>query len=135
MTSLTEFLFPAPARRRPLDIIGWWEKRRLAYNVFVGSAGLLSLGIMSVISLILPMGGQGFFIPWQPVVAFGVMANIFYLLGPAAELLIHRLFRGEILPTGPALYRMGLTFSVGLALFPALLMMVILVIQLVMTVF
>ena len=135
MNSLTEFLFPAPARRRTIDIIGWWEKRRLPYNLIVGSAGLVSLGVMSVISLLLPMGGQGFFIPWQPIVAFGVMANVFYLLGPAAELLIHRLFRGEILPTGPALYRMGLTFSVGLALFPALLMMVILVVQVVVMMF
>ena len=30
------------------------------------------------------------------------------------------MWKGEVLPTGPALYRMGLTFSVGLALFPTL---------------
>ena len=32
--------------------------------------------------------------------------------------------RGLLLPVGPALYRIGLTFSVGLALFPLLIMMI-----------
>lgn len=33
-----------------------------------------------------------------------------------------------MLPVGPSLYRMGLTFSVGLALFPTLIMMIALVV-------
>ncbi len=39
MTELTEFLFPAPARRSVSGIVRWWESRRLAYNVLVGGAG------------------------------------------------------------------------------------------------
>ena len=48
-------------------------------------------------------------------------ANICYLCGPATELLIEKLWGPRVLPTGPMLFRVGLTFSVGLALFPALL--------------
>jgi hypothetical protein len=53
-------------------------------------------------------------------VVFGVLANLFYLLGPATEIGIEKLGRGRILPTGPTLYRMGLTFSVGLTLLPTM---------------
>ena len=119
MGALTEFLYPAPARRTARSIIAWWEKRRLAYNLFVGSAGVVSVAVASLFALLPPGGGLDF-PPLVVFLVFGVMANVCYLLGPAAELLIEKLFGGKVLPTGPALYRMGLTFSVGLALFPAL---------------
>ena len=35
MSAITEFLFPAPAKRTVGGIVTWWEKRRLAYNVVV----------------------------------------------------------------------------------------------------
>ena len=43
------------------------------------------------------------------------MANDILVL---AEYFLHRIFGPKLLPTGPALYRMGLTFSVGLTLIP-----------------
>ncbi len=61
---------------------------------------------------------------WLPILVFGVMANVCYLLGPTAELLIEKLWSPKVLPTGPALFRIGLTFSVGLALFPTLLVVI-----------
>lgn len=130
MTELTEFLFPAPARRTVGGIVRWWESRRLAYNLFVGGAGLLSLGIMKLIALV-PPGLAGARAPWQGVVVFGVMANVCYLLGPTIELALQKLWGEKLLPVGPALFRIGLTFSVGLALFPALLFMIAWVIQVV----
>ena len=57
---------------------------------------------------------------WAPIVGFGLMANVCYFLGPLAEITVEKLSGGKILPTGPALYRMGLTFSVGLTLLPTL---------------
>ncbi len=61
MTELTEFLFPAPARRTVGGIVRWWESRRLAYNLFVGGAGLLSLGAINLITLIPPGFTEGGF--------------------------------------------------------------------------
>lgn len=130
MTALTEFLYPTPAKRTVGGIVRWWEARRLKYNLVVGGAGLLSLGAMTVVSLI-PPGIPGFFIAWQPIVVFGVMANVCYLLGPTVEVLVEKLFRGHILPVGPSLFRMGLTFSVGLALFPTLLITIVWILRLV----
>ena len=130
MTELTEFLFPAPARRTVGGIVRWWESRRLAYNVFVGGAGLLSLGAIKLITPP-PPGLPGARVPWLAVVVFGVMANVCFLLGPAIEIALQKLWGEKLLPVGPALFRMGLTFSVGLALFPTLLYMIAWVVQVV----
>ena len=123
MTELTEFLFPAPARRSVGGIVRWWESRRLAYNAFVGAAGLVSLGVVNLISLVSdfpPVDGQ-----WIAVAVFGVMANVCYLMGPTVEVAAQKLWGERLLPVGPTLFRMGLTFSVGLALFPALLISIV----------
>lgn len=134
MNSLTEFLFPAPAPRRTGAIIGWWERRRPAYNLWVGSAGLVSVGALfahallfgDTIQLAPPLIGSA---------VFGVMANVCYLLGPACEILIEKLWGRRVLPTGPTLFRMGLTFSVGLALFPSLLITILTVVRTIAIVF
>ena len=133
MTELTEFLFPAPARRSVGGIVRWWESRRLAYNVFVGGAGLVSLGVVNLITMVAgveSIDGQGI-----AVVVFGVMANICYLLGPTVEIALQKLWGRRLLPVGPSLFRMGLTFSVGLALFPALLVSLIWVVKIVIGLF
>lgn len=120
MSAVVEFLFPAPAPRRVGGIIRWWESRRLQYNLIVGSSGLLSLGAVRVLAGLPP---DPISIPyiWGPVAAVALMANACYLLGPTVEIGIEKLFGGKVLPTGPVLYRMGLTFSVGLTLLPTLL--------------
>jgi len=119
MSSLAEFLYPAPAPRSVGKIIGWWERRRLFYNAAVGAAGLVSLTAVTTVAAI--AGGEPGPMILLPAAVFGVMANVCYLLGPAAEILAHMLWGRTVLPLGPALYRIGLTFSVGLALFPTLL--------------
>lgn len=120
MHALTEFLFAAPAPRSTPAIIAWWERRRLAYNAWVGGAGLVSLGTVGLFNAL--VGGEGMF-PEALVLAavFGGMANLCYCFGPATEILFEKLWGRRVLPAGPTLYRMGLTFSVGLALLPTLL--------------
>ena len=118
MTALTDFLFPAPAPRRAPAIIAWWERRRLHYNAFVGAAGLFSLVVTRIVTLLPP--GSSEMPPLVLVVVFGVLANVCYTVGPAAEVVINRVWGDKTLPPGPMLYRMGLTFSVGLALLPTI---------------
>jgi hypothetical protein len=132
MGALTGLLFPPPARRSPASILKWWERRRPAYNVAVGAAGAFSLLAMTGIMRIPPHPFEmrtG--VPWQTVVAFGVLANVCYLLGPTVEILAHKLWGSSVLPIGPALYRMGLTFTVGLALLPTLLAIIQLMVRIV----
>jgi hypothetical protein len=133
MNNLTEFLFAAPASRSTPAVIAWWERRRLAYNACVGTAGLVSLGTVGLFNTL--TGGDAMF-PEALIVAavFGGAANLCYFFGPAAELLVEKLWGRRVLPTGPMLYRMGLTFSVGLALFPTLLTVMLAVARVVLAV-
>jgi hypothetical protein len=119
MSELVEFLYPAPARRTAGGIVRWWERRRLPFNLFVGGAGLLTLSYVELLEIVV----------WRsplepavllPIAAFAVGANVCYALGPMIEIAAEELFGRRLLPVGPALYRMGLTFSVGLALLPSL---------------
>jgi len=61
---------------------------------------------------------------WPPIVIFGVAANACYLFGPITEILISKMWGNQLLATGTVLYRIGLTFSVGLALLPTLIISV-----------
>ncbi len=137
MSALTEFLFPAPARRTMGSIVGWWESRRLKYNALVGGAGVVSLGIVTVVGHLPPnpLPGVGLLPPWQGIVMFGALANVCYSLGPAVEVVVDKLWGRQVLPVGPSLFRMGLTFSVGLALLPALLFLFQWVLRIVLAVF
>ena len=63
------------------------------------------------------------------------MANACYLLGPTVAIALQKLWGDKLLPVGPTLFRMGLTFSVGLALFPALLVSIFWVARVVLSLF
>lgn len=111
-TALVRFLFPKPAERRTASIFGWWERRRLPYNLIVGASGMLTLGLAGLLSLLPPNPSLiGF--AWGPIVATGVFANVCYTLGPIAEVAAEKLFKGRLLPIGPTLFRSGLVLSVG----------------------
>lgn len=118
MSALTRILFPLPDyRRTPLTLLRWWESRRLTYNVAVGGAGLLSLAVIGFFSVLPPrLPGPGF--PWQGVVVYAVLANLGYSLGWAVEVGMRALWKERAPDAGPAMFRQGLTFAVGLSLLP-----------------
>jgi len=123
-TSIGDFLYPPPAERRVGAIIRWWESRRPAFNLIVGGSGLLAITFAAVGS-VLPPNAPGFRIIFLPVILYGVLANICYSLGPAIEILLDKIWGRDVLPAGPALFRAGLTFSVGLTLvFPTIIVIV-----------
>ena len=117
MPTLAEFLYPAPAERSLGGIVRWWEARRLPYNLIVGASGVFALGVIRLISW-LPPEPRPAFVPGDAILVFGLLANVCYLLGPAVEAAANSLWGRSVLPIGPALFRMGLTFSVGLTLLP-----------------
>lgn len=117
---LGEILFPpAESRRNALSILSWWEARRGTYNLIVGGTGLFTLLVVRLISWVPPFVNFPF--DWRPVVAFGVLANVCYTFGWAIESAARRVWGDKCPPFGPALFRQGLAFSVGLALLPILL--------------
>jgi hypothetical protein len=116
---VSEVLFPLPAiRRTPIGILMWWESRRLIYNVIVGATGLISLGVIGAISMIPPGLGPKPLPPLIAILAYGALANICYTAGPTVEIALQSLWKDKVLPVGPALFRQGIAFSVGLTLLP-----------------
>ena len=122
LSSFVDFFYPLPAKRRtPGAVFQWWEERRVAYNLIVGATGCATIAICSVL-LSIPgtFGGPGppFVALLGVAVVYGVLANLCYLLGPLTELLMYRVWGDQAPRAGPALFRQGLIFSVGLTLFP-----------------
>ena len=116
MAALASVLFPEPSlRRSPGAVIGWWERRRPLFNLVVGATGLVTLSVLG-----LAAGGVIFAQPglWLGVTAYGVAANVCYSFGAPLELLLERWLGRETYGLGPALFRYGLVYSVGLTLFP-----------------
>ncbi len=118
MSALVRLLYPVPApSRSAAAIIGWWERRRLRFNLIVGAAGFFSIGIINLV-LALPPNPELAGIPLGPAVVFGVLANVCYTAGWATELTFNAWWRKDPPAIGPVLFRQGLIFSVGLALLP-----------------
>ena len=119
MTALTRLLFPAPAEvRSTAGILRWWESRRLTFNVIVGATGLVTLGAIKLIAFLPPLSLNAPVFFWPGIVAYGFFANLFYSLGFVTEAAMQRAWHEETPRVGPALFRQGLVFSVGLTLFP-----------------
>jgi hypothetical protein len=122
MSALTRLLFPAPAEvRNTGSILRWWESRRLTFNVVVGGTGLVTLVVIKLLAL-LPPFSMSLPIFWPGVVAYGVLANLFYSLGFMTEATMQRAWRDQTPRVGPPLFRQGLIFSVGLTLLPIAMM-------------
>ena len=126
---LGELLFPpADFRRTTLSLLNWWESRRPTYNMVVGAVGIFTLIFVKLISMLPP--GVNLALDWQPIVAYGVLANVCYTFGWAIEAVAQRVW-GEKCPRfGPALFRQGVAFSAGLTLLPVLLMSITWVVRL-----
>ena len=121
---LQRLLFEPTLVRSPLRVVQWWESRRLTYNVIVGATGLGTLIYVNALELML---GQGWLFGPGPraaealmmTAAYGLAANACYTLGWAAEIAAERWLKRPLYGLGPALFRHGLVFSVGLTLMPA----------------
>lgn len=117
-TAVEKYFFtPIYYPRSAWSVVSWWESRRPMFNVCVGTAGLLSLGAVTL-SSILPPHPLPWQLPWGVVVVYGVMANVCYSLGAPADLLLRRMLGDRAPAVGPALFRYGFAFSLGLTLLP-----------------
>lgn len=118
MTALTKFFFRAPySLPRTGEILRWWESRRLGYNLAVGAAGMVSLTTVAVAEFLPPISRLPTF-PLGLVVIYGILANICYSVGPVADAVICRKWGRDYAALGPAIFRYGFVFAVGLTLLP-----------------
>ena len=104
------FFTPLYHPQGPLDVIKWWESRRITYNAWVGSAGLLTLAAAL-------LSGNAGPPPAMPI-AYALAANIFYSFGAPADLLLRRWLGHRGGAVGPVLFRYGFVGSIGLTMLP-----------------
>lgn len=120
VVTLQKLLFEPTLVRSPFRVVQWWESRRLTYNAIVGGVGLVSLGWMFVLVRLMADPGP---LEWQPFVigpiVYGLAANLCYTGGWIVENVVERWLERPVYGLGPALFRYGLVFSIGLTLLPA----------------
>ena len=110
------YLFsPLYAPESAWTVVRWWERRRLFYNIVVGTAGLLTAAIAHLGARLAP-GPTG--PPLAFMLVYGLAANLCYSLGAPIDLVLRRTLQGEAGPVAQALFRYGLAFSIGLTLLP-----------------
>ena len=116
-TALTKFFFRAPySPAKTGEIIRWWESRRPAYNLAVGAAGLLSYAAITLFELL--RFGRDPTLPLGLILVYGILANLFYCLGPVVDTIVMRGWGRDYSEVGPTLFRYGFVFAVGLTLLP-----------------
>jgi len=99
------------------QIFKWWERRRLYFNLYVGLVGILTWFLVLIAGSAAVKPGVDFEEPFAMIIGpffYGVMANLCYSLGSAADLLFYRA-RPRVV-----LFKTGLFFSIGLTALPGI---------------
>lgn len=123
--TLQRLLFEPTLVRSPLRVIQWWERRRLTYNVIVGLTGLGTLVYVNALELALgqgwltPLTGPGSAMRFLTILGYAIAANVCYTMGWVVENVAERWLKRPVYGLGPAMFRHGLVFSIGLTLIPA----------------
>lgn len=109
------------------DMIGWWEARRIPFNLIVGSAGVLSFVVMGIVAAgSFFLFNSDFGLPDPPlfalfgVVIYGIMANVCFTGGWLVELVMRKIWPREADRFATVTFSLGLVFSVLLTLTPGI---------------
>jgi len=114
-------MFSVPGEPRSLlGIIGWWELRRIPYNIIVGSVGVCSLVLFFVFIThcdVLEPGEDA----EEPIVIIlaPFLINVCYTGGWFVEIVSRFILRERVERLGPLLLKLGLGFSLLVALLPS----------------
>ena len=107
--------------------IGWWEARRVPFNLIVGIAGIMTIAVVIVVSLAAYfLFSSDFGFPDSPLLAvFGVIfyalvVNICYTGGWIAELVIRTLWPEQADRFATLSLSLGVLLTVLVTLLPAI---------------
>lgn len=135
LTSLRFFSRDEPLRSA-WQVIGWWEARRVPYNLIVGATGVATSVIILVSGLVAETYlGEPIGMPDPPIFAvfavlfYAIMANLCFTGGWVVEILVTRVWGEEARSFGPISFTLGVVFSVALTLAPAVLVVGVVVLR------
>jgi len=117
------WFFSVPDEERSAgDIIIWWEKRRIPYNIIVGSVGICSLLLFYIF-----FAQSGQLDKLEPsedavepigLILAPIAINICYTAGWVVEICLSFIW-SEKRSIGPILLKLGIGFSLLIAVFPS----------------
>ena len=105
----------------PWQIILWWERRRLLFNLIVGATGILTCTLLLVGEMFAEKK-FGDVEAGSPILAvfgifaYGIMANICYTGGWISELVAKYVWKEQAENLGKITFALGIIFSVLLTL-------------------
>ena len=108
---------PSETYTSRMDIIGWWEQRRLRFNAYVGLVGFVTWWLVLIAGSAAVKPGVDFEEPFGMILGpllYGIMANVCYTFGWIVDIAV---FRGK---PRKALFRGGFIFSVLLTSLPGI---------------
>lgn len=109
----------AGTSRSRLQIVLWWEKRRLIYNAVLLLTLIISGLLITLFDSLPPKPAELLDYEAFSAIILIFLANFFYTFGWIVDL-ASSLFAGHDSPTlGPRLLKIGLVFSVIVAVLPA----------------
>ena len=117
MKRLLEWPWERTVSTTPGEIIAWWESRRLRFNVYIGTIGIVSWLVVWVAGSAAVKPGVDFEEPIVMVVGpfiYGFCANICYTLGWIVDTVAYRGMPRL------RLYKYGFVFSAILTALPGL---------------
>lgn len=117
MFLVPELLFQGSENATRTKIFGWWEARRLRYNLLVGAIGVVTWLLVLIAGSAAVKPGVDFEEPIAMIFGpfiYGLMANICYTFGSIFDIV---LYRGS---PRVGLFKAGLIFSIVLTALPGL---------------
>ena len=121
MKKVLSWLFADPNEGRSLlDVVAWWEKRRIPFNIIVGLYGATCFVIffVSIVTSGHLQPGEDAMEPLMLIVA-PVGINILYTLGWVVEVPVRFIRPGLSAKFGPVLLKLGFGFGLLLITLPA----------------
>ena len=119
--STFRWLLTPPEESRPWwKVITWWEVRRIPCNLIVGCVGFVCLLLFFLFIHLaheLTPGEDAV----EPMALFiaPILFNVAYTGGWIAELMLRIVWREQTSRIAPALFKLGLTFSLFVVMLPA----------------
>ena len=101
----------------PRQIILWWERRRLLFNLIVGATGILTCTLLLAGEILAEkffgngVGAGSPILAVFGVFAYGIMANICYTGGWISELVAKYVWREQAENLGKITFALGVIFS------------------------
>lgn len=103
-------IFDDDLRKKPIDIILWWEKKRITYNIIV----LISIWVVYLIESSLSNNSQYYWAGYfHDVFMCLILANLSYCVGWFFELVYYNYYDSFLTEReSKSLFKLGLAFSV-----------------------